>query len=312
MRAVTVEQGHIPRFDRFEAPVADAGRAVVSVRAAALTNLDVLIAEGRHYFSPTRWPVVVGREAVVVAPDGRRLYLTVQAIPTPFGSMAEQTLADLSQALPVPADIEDAAAAALGNPGLAGWLALAWRAALRPGETVLILGATGASGMIAVAAAAALGAGRIVAAGRNRAALEQARALGAHETVALDAGDLVSGFRAAAPDGVDVVVDYLNGTPAEAALQVMTLGARMVQIGAPLGRGIQLDAQAARRQSIDVLGFAYYHAPLDAQRAAYAAVCGLARAGRAGVAIDTLPLSGFATAWRRHRAGGAKRQVLLP
>jgi NADPH2:quinone reductase len=311
MRAVTVDESQVPRYAAFEDPAQEMGRAVVSVRAAALTNLDVMIAEGRHYLSSGQAPQVVGREAVVAAADGRRLYLTVPAIPSPFGSMAEQAPANLTLALPVPSGIDDATAAALGNPGLAAWLALAWRASLQPGETVLVLGATGASGLIAVAAAAALGAGRIIAAGRNLGALDRARAAGASATLVLDGGDPVAAYQTAAPEGVDVVLDYLNGPPSEAALQVMAPGGRMVQIGSPLGPAMRLDARTARRHSLDVLGFAYYHAPIAAQCEAYRAVCTLVREGRAGVDMDTLPLSDFATAWRRHKLGGAPRQVLL-
>ena len=116
---------------------------------------------------------------VVVARDGgKRIYFNVNAPVGPFGSMAERTLIDPKFSFPVPDGVADDVAAALGNAGLAAWLALSWRARLRPGETVLILGATGISGLIAVTAAKQLGAGRIIAAGRNRDALARAKRLG--------------------------------------------------------------------------------------------------------------------------------------
>ncbi|AXB80498.1 zinc-binding alcohol dehydrogenase family protein [Novosphingobium sp. P6W] len=312
MKAVFVDEKRSPQYGDFEEPQPAEGYEVVSVRAAALTNLDIMIAEGRHYFSTDRLPAVVGREAVVRTQDGQRLYLNVNAIPVPFGSMADRTLANLDFALPVPDGIDDATAAAMGNAGLAAWLPLAWRAKMKPGETVLILGATGTSGLIAVASAAALGAGRIIAAGRNRTSLDLARTLGAHETVVLDDADLIAAFRQAAGGDVDIVLDYLNGAPAEAALQVMAVGGRMVQIGNGLASGILLHAQTGRKQSLDVLGFAYYHAPIDEQRAAYRAVCELATNGQASVALETYSLEQFDTALAKHKAKSGKRLVLLP
>lgn len=312
MRAVVVGEDRAPSVSEFGDPRSGEGLEAVEVRAAALTNLDVMIALGKHYFSPKTLPAVVGREAVVCAQDGLRLYLNVNAIPAPYGSMAERTLADLRFALPVPEGVSDEVAASLGNPGLAAWLPLSWRARMRSGESVLILGATGTTGMMAVAAAVAQGAGRIVAAGRNPAALEAARALGAHETVVLEGDGLAERFRAAVGGDADIVIDYLNGPPAEAALSILGLNGRMVQIGSALAPGIVVPAQLARKNSLDVLGFAYYHAPIEEQRKAYAKICGLAAAGSISPAIEIHSLDQFGTAWERHRSGAGKRMVIVP
>jgi NADPH2:quinone reductase len=287
--------------------------SVVDVRAAALTNLDVAVAEGRHYFSPGIHPAVVGREAVVLTADGVRLFLNCKAIPIPFGSMAERAIADLRYGLPVPDGVSDALAAALGNAGLAAWLAVSWRAKLQPGEKALVLGATGTSGRIAVAAASILGAGHIVAVGRDQVGLEKAKALGAHEVVALTADmDMEAAFRHALDGRADVVLDFLNGPPAEAALQVMATGGRMVQSGSMLARGIHLPAQLARRESLDVLGFAYYHAPLEEQINVYERLCLAAMDGRIEVDCASLPLADFSEAWRQQKSGSKRRFVLHP
>jgi NADPH:quinone reductase-like Zn-dependent oxidoreductase len=149
--------------------------------------------------------------------------------------MAEKTLVRPEYALPVPNDVSDVEAAGVGNAGLAAWLPLSWRGRLRAGEVVLILGATGTSGLIAVFDAKRLGAKRVVAVGRNPEALRRARDLGADATVSLTAdGDLPAAFRDAAGGTVDVVLDYLNGAPAEAALKAMSPVGRMVQIGSIL------------------------------------------------------------------------------
>ena len=139
---------------------------------------------------------MLGREGVARRSDGRRIYFNLNAPLAPFGSMAERALIDPRFAFPIPDGVADDTAAALGNAGLAAWLGLSWRGRMRPGETVLIFGATGVSGLIAVTAAKRLGAGRVIAAGRDREALQRAKRLGADETVVLAAAtDLVAAYR---------------------------------------------------------------------------------------------------------------------
>ena len=315
MRAVISDGREPPQFmvDCSE-PGDEEGLAPVVVRAAALTNLDVLVARGQHYLSSRDKTAIVGREAVATDASGRRLFLNALSIPVPHGSMAERSFARLDHAWPVPDGVPDALAAAIGNAGLAGWLPLSWRARLAPGETVLVLGATGVTGGVAVAAARLLGAGRIVAVGRNRQALERLLGNGADAVVRL--GDeeepLPEAFRREAGGAVDVVIDYLNGPPAEAALSVMANGGRMVQVGSPLGPGMTLHAQTARRGCLDVLGFAYYHAPVELQSEAYRELCAAALAGAVCLPIRTLPMSRFSEAWDAQCAGSPVRYVIFP
>lgn len=313
MKAAYIETAGAPLFGDFIDPKPDGEGIVVDICAAALTNLDIAIAEGRHYFSSPSFPQVVGREAVGRTQDGRRLYFNVNSMIAPFGAMAQKALVREQFALPVPDGIDDVRAAALGNAGLAAWLPLSWRAQMTAGEKVLIIGATGASGLIAVAAAKLLGAGRIVAAGRSHDALAKALRLGADETVDLANGaDLAAAFREAARGEVDVVIDYLNGPPAEAALRVMAKGGRMVQIGQMLAPGIHVPAALARRQSLDILGFAYYHAPMEAQAAAYDVLCRHSMAGRIEIATDTHSLRDISETWAAQKAGSRARLVLKP
>ncbi len=310
MRAVLANPPALPRLVDVPEPLSRPDAEVVSVLAAALTNLDVANAQGRHYLAPAERPFGVGREAVVRGVDGRRLWCNAVGLVPPHGSMAERTLMRVGHGLPVPDGTPDALAAAIGNAGLAAWLPFSWRARLKPGETVMILGATGTTGLLAVAAARRLGAGRVIAAGRRPEALERARALGADVTVRLDAPGLDAALREAAPGGVDVLVDYLNGPPAEATLAFMAHGGRVVQVGSPLSAGMVLHAQTARRLSLDVLGFAYYHAPLDLQAAAYAEVCRLGTTGALSIDFEVLSLDQFEVAWMRRTSGA--RFVLVP
>ena len=185
MQAAVMKDDQRPVYDRFADPEAIDGALVVEVLAAALSGLDKVVARRAHYVTMPEGPFVLGREGVARRSDGRRIYFNLNAPLAPFGSMAERTLIDPRFAFPVPDGVADDTAAALGNAGLAAWLGLSWRGRMRPGETVLILGATGVSGLIAVTAAKRLGAGRVIAAGRNREALQRAKRLGADETVVL-------------------------------------------------------------------------------------------------------------------------------
>jgi NADPH2:quinone reductase len=284
---------------------------VVAVRAAALSGLDRAIARRLHYLKMPDGPFVVGREGVAIDGD-KRIYFNVNAPVGPFGSMAERSLIDLKFSFPVPDGVADDVAAALGNAGLAAWLALSWRARLKRGESVLILGATGVSGLIAVTAAKQLGAGRVVAAGRNHAALDRAKRLGADATVDLAAGDFVAAYRAAAGGPVDVVIDNVFGAPGEAALEVLALNGRLVHLGTMAGQTMTLRGAAIRRASADIMGFAYYHAPVELQAQAYRELCRLAAAGVIEIDVETRPLSDIATAWDARAAGNRHRQVLIP
>ncbi|MFM9971789.1 MAG: zinc-binding alcohol dehydrogenase family protein [Burkholderiales bacterium] len=305
--------GAQPSYDSFDEPVARDGAVRVDVLAAALTRVDIVVAAGRHYTHPPAGRFVLGREGVGTLDDGRRVYFNFKSCLGPFGSMAEQTLVDPQYLLDVPEGVPDALAAALGNAGLAAWLPLSWRARLQPGETVLVIGATGLSGLIAIAAARLQGAGHIIAAGRDAASLEKCRALGADATVNLSANpDLTAAYASAAGRPIDVVLDYLCGRPAEAAIETIAEGGRMVHIGSTVAAQMTLPGGTLRRTSADILGFAYYHAPMETQQEAYKALCEHAAAGRIAIDIETLPLARVCEAWDRQLAGLRKRLVLIP
>jgi NADPH2:quinone reductase len=138
---------------------------VVRVRAASLKAVDRQMAGGSHYASPRELPAVCGIDGVGELDDGTRVFFGGPR--RPFGAMAERTVAPRAFCFPVPSGIDDETAAALPNPGVSAWLSLTHRAKLAPGETVLILGATGVTGQLAVQIAKLLGAKRVIGAGRN-------------------------------------------------------------------------------------------------------------------------------------------------
>ncbi len=156
--AIVTGPGILPTFGDFANPVAQEGFELVTVKAAALSNLTKGRATGSHYSADNMYPFVPGVDGVGVTEDGRRVYFVMPEMP--FGAMAEQTLVATQVTVPVPANVNDVSAAALANPGMSCWAALVERARFQSGETVLINGATGSAGVVAVQVARHLGAKR--------------------------------------------------------------------------------------------------------------------------------------------------------
>ena len=160
--AVLVEVGAPPRFGDFAEPEPSKGQIVVEVAAAGVHHLDLAKASGSFYLGPPAVPCVVGSDGVGRTADGRRVFFDAPV--APYGSWAQRALISAAALMEVADEVDDVTAAALGNTGLAAWLALSWRARLQPGESVLVLGATGAVGSVAVQAAKAQGASYVIAA----------------------------------------------------------------------------------------------------------------------------------------------------
>ncbi len=310
--AVLHEHGETPAYGDFDDPVAGEGQVLVDVRAAAMHHLDLHKATGTFYTGPPPLPSVVGTDGIGVLEDGRRVYFDAPVVP--YGSMAERAVASDDALFDIDDGIDDATAAALGNSGVGAWVAVAWRSRLRPGETVLVLGATGAVGSIAVQAAKQLGAGRVVAAALADDRLTRMLERGADAIVELDrVDDLPEAIREACGGGVDVTIDTLWGDPAMAAIKAANRWARHVQIGQLAGLEISLPAPALRSVSLDLLGFSIAHPPADVKREGFLELTGRVARGEIAVDLETFPLADIATAWdrQRHAAGGPKL-VLLP
>jgi NADPH:quinone reductase-like Zn-dependent oxidoreductase len=197
---------------------------------------------------------------------------------------------------------------------MAAWLGLDARAGLEPGETVLVLGATGVAGMIGVPAAKLLGASRVVAAGRNAEALTRAGQRGADAIVRLDeAGDdLTEAIREAGGGGIDVAIDFIWGESAQPALAAMNRYGRYVQIGNAGGQEATIASAAWRRNQVGVLGHTNFAIPLPERRAVYETMAGHAAAGEIAVETETVPLDEAADAWERQKAGPRAKLVVAP
>src|SRR5260221_437832 len=170
--AVLRALGKPPRFEEFPDPTPGEGEVLIHVCAAALKPVDKQLAGGKHYASPREFPVVCGADGVGRLGDGTRMFFGGPR--RPYGAMAERTVVRRAQCFSVPEDVDDDTAAAIPNPGVSAWLSLKHSAKLASGETVLILGATGVTGKLAMQIAKILGAGRVVAAGRNEQVMKHA------------------------------------------------------------------------------------------------------------------------------------------
>jgi NADPH2:quinone reductase len=231
----------------------------------------------------------------------------------PYGSMGELALVDPAATYELPDGLDEGLAVALGIAGLAAWLALDWRAQLKPGEHVVVLGASGVVGQLAVQAAKHLGAARVVGAARSAEGLARAQALGADAAVRLgDGEELAQELSDAAEGRIDVVVDPLCGEPLAAAVQAASFGARIVSLGASAGPTATLPSAAIRGKMLVIMGHTNFAAPPEVKRSAYTRMAELASSGRLQVEVERVALADVRAAWERLAAGAHRKIVLVP
>jgi len=253
-------------------------------------------------------------EESATVPAGTRVWFATSAGMAPGdGSLAERCAVPEADLVPVDADLPDAHLAALGLSAVAAWRILASRGRLRPGETVLVLGAGGAVGQAAIGAARVLGAGRVVAVCRSEAAQRRARDLGADAVVPLDsdADTLTARFQEACAGRADVVVDPVFGVAATAASRVLGEGGRLVNLGGASGDVAEFSSAVLRSRSAEVLGYTNNALTPDERSEALTAVAEHAARGRIAVAHELLGPEAVSGAWRRQASGGAGARLVL-
>jgi NADPH:quinone reductase-like Zn-dependent oxidoreductase len=318
--AVLHTLGSVPRCAEFPEPVvADKEREIiVHVHAASLKPVDKQMASGSHYASRGELPRVCGIDGVGHLDDGQRIFFGGPRPPN--GAMAERTVVPRAFTFPVPENVNDETAAALPNPGISAWLSLAYRAKLLRGENVLVLGATGVTGRLAVQIARLLGAARVVAAGRNQQALDALHGLGADATISLALPDteLSEAFqREAGQSRLQVVIDYVWGRPAEAFLAAMTKTefaamqseTRFVQVGESASPTITLPAAVLRSTALTIMGTAGIP-PREVLVEAFQQVMAHAAKGDLHIETERIPLADIEDAWQRDQPG--RRLVIIP
>ena len=307
-----------PRYETYDTPSpAGPDEVLVDVLAAGLHPRVRTGASGQHYTSTGALPMIPGTDAVGMLPDGRRVYFV--ASDDAWGTMAERALVNLRRAISVPDDVDPLKVAAAMNPAMASWVALRRRVQLQPGQSMLILGATGNAGAMAIQVAKRLGAGRVVGAGRNAERLAELQALGADEVVALTEDPALTGERlAAAAADVDVVLDYLWGEPAATAM-IALLRARSdrsramdwVQIGAVAGPTIGLASAVLRSSNLRIQGSGQGAVSTAEYMTELPALIEEIAAGTLMVKVQPVALANVEAAWRSPDAPG-ERTVLIP
>lgn len=294
-------------------PIGDA--PLLRLIGAGMHQVVRSIASGRHYGSSDAFPVVPGVDAVARTADGALVYTGWPR--APWGTMAELLATPLS--IPLPDGADPLAIAAGMNPAMSGWMPLVQHRAAR-GElgTVLVLGATGMAGHLAVQSALALGAAHVIAAGRDAAALEQARETGA-EAVSLTAGpgDLAAAVSASTPS---LVLDYVWGPVAETAFAALgrrgrpgleddTADISYVQIGALGGMDAAVPAALLRSRNLRISGSGAGSVSTERLVAELPVVMARIADGTLQVPYTAYPLSRVGEAWK-HR--GRDRAVVVP
>jgi NADPH:quinone reductase-like Zn-dependent oxidoreductase len=310
--ALVTDFGQPPHYATIDPPVPADGETVLDVLAAGLHPRARSGAAGSHYTSDRVLPLVPGVDGVGLLPDGQRVYFLT--LDTEHGSMAEQTLARPGRCLPLPSGADPVTIAAAVNPAMSSWVALRRRVHLQPGQGVLVLGATGSAGQMAVQIARHLGAGRVVGLGRDERRLSALTALGADAALPLTsaAADLT-----AALTGIDVVIDYLWGPVAEAVIPAL-LAARSepnrpltwLHIGAMSGRDLTLPSAALRSHNLAIMGSGQGSIATADIAAEIPAIMTELAAGTVTIETLPVPLRDVESTWNAPATG--QRIVYLP
>jgi len=320
MKAAVIQQfGDVPQCIDFPEPIAGEGETLINIKASVLENFDKMVAAGIHYSSKQlfpAFPAITGHSGIGTTADGRLVGFGMPR--APYGAFAEKTVA--SRVMPVPDDVDPIVAACVPASVLTSYLPLIHSAKFQAGETVLVNGATGVSGKIAVQLAKLLGAKRVIATGRNYNSLQLLKTLGADVVIDLKQTDdkvLADIQDAKADTGIDVVIDFIWGRPAEIIMQSFVptkIGfpgkrVRYVHIGEKAGSMVSLSGEMLRTSGLELYGAS--NIPHEAIPQALEQVWEWIRENKFYVNIEVVPLADIVKAWQRTDLEG-KRLVVVP
>jgi NADPH:quinone reductase-like Zn-dependent oxidoreductase len=289
--------------------VAKEGEELISVRAAALSHFTKRRASGSHYSADGIFPAVAGADGVGATQDGCRVYFVLPEAPN--GAMAETTVVRSGQCIDLPSGIDDVTAAAIANPGMSAWAALMERAHLQSGEIVLVNGATGAAGRLAVQIAKYLGASKVIATGRDAKALKEVRELGADVVIPFDLDPsnpqgrkhYEAALKEQFATGINIVIDYLWGKSAETVIIAIAkavddaIPVRFVHVGAASGGEIELPGSALRSSAIVLMGSGNKSIPLPRLLASITSVFDTFVLARLRIKTKAVPLAEVGETW---------------
>jgi NADPH2:quinone reductase len=320
--AVLHKFGEAPRYEDFPDPTLGEDEILIRPIAVALENVDRMMAKGTHFASSQfllKLPAIVGFDGIGMLEDGR--LVGFGGTKPPYGAMAEKAVCPKMYQAPVPDGVDPVTAAAVPGSTLTSLFPLKWGAKLQPGESVLINGATGFAGKLAVQVAKLLGAGRIIGTGRDEAALQSLRDLGADAVVDLKQSDetIAAAFQKEAGEtGYHIILDFLWGHPTELLIRSLVpyeLGfakhpVRLAQIGEMAGSTVSLSADALRTSGLEIFGAGGGVTP-EAIAEGTQQVWDWLKAGKLHADIEQVPLKDVENSWQRTDLHG-KRIVIVP
>lgn len=321
MKAAVLLAPHaIPAYATFDEPVLTPDRELVDLVAAGIHPLVRSLAAGQHYGSTATWPLVPGVDCVARTRDGQLIYTGY--VEAPYGTLAERMTVPARMRIQLPANADPVRVAGGLNPGLSSWLPLQARAAqVATLGTVLVLGATGMAGLLAIQNALALGAERVIGAGRNQSRLQQAAAYGATPVTLIGERDADAHAVAAALGDVPptLVLDFVGGMPAEATFGALgrrgmdadTADIAYVQLGATAGPNASVPAALLRSRRIRITGNGAGSASVQDIMAQLPRYMELIADRRVDVPTVAYPLSRVAEAWTA-AADSGPRVVVVP
>ncbi|WET47979.1 zinc-binding alcohol dehydrogenase family protein [Chryseobacterium indologenes] len=259
--AVVFEKGSTPQYADFREPeITDENEVLVTVKAASIKNLDKARASGKHYSTENEihQPTIVGSDGVGYLENGSKVYFFSKK-----GTVAEKAVANPKMMVNIPEELDFSIAAALPNAVMGSAMALKFKAGIQPGDVVLVNGATGITGRIAVQIAKVYGASKVIVTGRNEDSLQALRELGADEVVSLQASDddfktRIKKIHNESP--IDIVIDYIWGHSIEMILSAFkgdgtfSHKTKLITIGGMSGDTIQLSSQILRATDIQISG----------------------------------------------------------
>jgi NADPH:quinone reductase-like Zn-dependent oxidoreductase len=313
--AVVTDFDRPPAYREFPSPTPQTDdEVVVDVIASGLHPRVRSQADGSHYTSSGALPLVPGIDGVGRARDGTIRYFVLPD--TTMGAMAEQTVIDQRRSVALPDGTDPILVAAAMNPVMSSWIALRRRIDFEPGQTVLILGATGSSGRMAVQVAKHLGAGHVIGAGRDAARLASLPRLGADTVIQLGSDTAVGDLAQAAHD-VDVVIDYLWGPiAAEAMAGIATHRSdhvkplTWIEIGSVAGPSAEIFSAALRAVRLQIVGSGQGSVPTRDILAELPAIATEISGGGFELDARAVPLADVEAAW--NDTDSEQRIVITP
>lgn len=313
--AVIIQKDQAPIYDQFKDPLPAIGKHIIHVKASSISQITKARASATHYSSDNEVPFIPGFDGVGILEDGTRVYFLLPN--NPFGGMAELTLVDQKHCIQIPEALSPDIAAAMAIPGMSSWAALVEQAQMRVGDTVLVNGASGSSGRLAIQIAKHLGAKKIVATARRVSTFAELYSLGADHCIALseDASTMEESFKAQFKDGINIILDYLWGPSALLLINVAAKNSphggaiKFVQIGSIGGATIPFPASALRSSGLKLMGSGLGSLSIPTMLNSVLAVLKNAPDAGFNINIKPIPISQVANVW--NETSSDTRTVLI-